>query len=117
MIEKLLLNPDGGVATLLAGIIIILALQLIAKLGEFAWGFVKKKSELSEQSINRLSSSLEANTKAVEKLEYRIVEAEQTISEIPKLKQDLRRLFTAVKRIAGDEWTDIRKDILDDERL
>lgn len=117
MIEKILLNTEGGVATLLASIIVILALQLIVRVGEFAWGFVKKKNELSEQSINRLSNSIELNTKAVEKLEYRIIEAEQTISEIPKFKQDLRRLFSAVKRIAGDDWNDIRKEILDDERI
>lgn len=117
MIEKLFLNTEGGVPALLASIVIILALHLLTRVAEFLWGFVKKKSELSEQSINRLATSLEANTKAVEKLDLRIREAEETIAEIPKFKQDLRRLFTAVKHIAGEEWVEIRKSILEDEKL
>lgn len=115
--EKLLLNTENGVPTLLAGIVIILCLHLVMNIVKFLWGFLKKKNELSEKSIERLTISLEANTKAVEKLDHRIAEAEQTIAEIPKFKTDLRRLFLAVKRIAGDDWKQIYKEIQDDERL
>ncbi len=109
------LDTEHGIPTLLASIAVILALNLFAKIGEFLWGFVKKKAEISEQSIEKLTAALQVNTQAVQNLDHLIAEGEQTISEIPKFKQGLRRLFVAVKHIAGDEWTDVRKIIMDDE--
>lgn len=99
---------------LLQSIAAILFLTLFMKMVEFIVTILKKKSELSEKSIADLTSALRVNTAAVEKLDARIAAAEKTMAELPKLKLDLRRLFTAVKRISGDDWEKIRKEIMDD---
>lgn len=115
MLDKLLLDSDHGIPTLLSGIIVILALNWFTSFLKFLWSLVKKKAELSEQSIEKLTIALQLNTKATEKLESRINEVEQELAEIPKFKNDLRRLFTGVKALAGEDWSRIRKIIMDDE--
>lgn len=115
--EEFLIDTKHGVPTLLATIAVVLCLHLLAKIGEFAWDLFKKKSELSEQSVQKLTTALEINTQAVTKLECRIQEVEAELSEIPKFKQDLRRLFSAVKSMAGDDWASIRKHIMEDENF
>jgi hypothetical protein len=115
-VEKFL-DVQHGVPTLLASIVIILALHLFAKVGEFLWGFVKKSGEISDQSIKDLTVEIQINTKAVTKLEGRLNEIERLISEIPKFKTDLRRLFLAVKQISGEDWPNIRRSIMEDENL
>lgn len=100
---------------LLASIVVILAAQLLFRVIEFLWGFYKKKDELSEKSIEKLTAAMNTNTEAVKGLETRIKDVEQHISAMPKFKQDQRRLFTAVKIMAGDEWPAIRKVIMDDD--
>lgn len=115
MIEKLLMNLGEG--SVIIGIFLILAFRLIFEVVLFLWNLAKKKNELSEKSIKELTTALEHNTKSVEKLDLRIYQAEKMINDFPKLKLDVRRLFTAIKHVAGDDWNEIRKSILDDETL
>ncbi len=114
---KELLDTTQGVPALLASLVVILALQLVVSVGRVIWGIIKSKNDLSEQTVKDLSITLQLNTKAVEKLETSLKEIEQEISEIPKFKKDLTRLFSAVKFISGPQWPHIRKTILEDESL
>jgi adenylate cyclase len=110
-----ILNSQQSIPGLLAGIIIILGFHLMAKIGEFLWSLVKKKAELSEKSIERLTVALKINTEAIHKLENKLTAIERDLAEVPKFKTDLRRLFAAVKYMAGTEWNEIRKVIMDDD--
>lgn len=112
-----LLDTKHGIPTLLATIAVVLCLHLILKVGEFVFDILKKKNEISEQSVSNLTTALGVATKAVDKLECRIAEVEKDLSEIPKFKLDLRRLFSAVKFVAGDEWPKVRKHIMDEDFL
>lgn len=105
-----LLDTTHGTSTLLASLVIIMALHLFFKIGEAVWNYLKKKSELSEQSVTGL-------TAAVLKLESRLEKIEKELSVIPKLRLDLRRIFIAVKQLAGDNWEEIKKLIMEEDDL
>ncbi len=100
---------------LLAGLIIILALHLIVKVAEFIVDVLKKKNELTEKNIAHLISALSLNTEAVHALEVRMRKVEDQITEASKIKIDIRRLFLAIKVLAGDQWTDLKKSITEDD--
>lgn len=110
--EKLL--ESGSVGGLLAGVVVLLALQLFAKIGEVVLKSREKKDEITESGIEKLSAALQQNTFASEKLEHRMKAVEHSISDVTKMKLDMGRLYTAVKLIAGDRWPAMRKIIMDD---
>lgn len=110
-----LLYSQKSVPVILASICVMITLHLLVKLGEFVWDLAKKKSELSEKSIEKLTAAMDTNTRAVETLNLRISEVEKDLGEVNKLKQDLRRFYSAIKILAGDKWAAIRKEIMEEE--
>src|SRR5271165_924408 len=102
-----LLGSQQTVAGFLAVIAIILCTQLVVRVGTFAWEVLKRKSELSEKSLERLGETIERNTAAVSKLERRIEGIERDIANLPKFELDVRRAFRALKALAGDRWPTI----------
>lgn len=109
------LIASGSVPGLLAAVSVLLALHFLVKVGEFLWHLKEKKDTVTETGIENLSAAVQLNTAASEKLEHRIKNLEHTISDVTKVKLDLRRLYIAVKNIAGDKWPVIRKEIMDEE--
>lgn len=105
---------SGSVAGLLAAMVVMLALQLVTKFGEIVLRSREKKDAVTESGIDKLSSAVQHNTFASEKLEQRIKALEHTFSDVTKVKVDMGRLYTAVKLLCGDEWPKIRKVIMDD---
>jgi TRAP-type uncharacterized transport system substrate-binding protein len=75
--------------------------------GFLLWSIKANKDKVSEESIRELAKSTERNTKQIEELV-------KALSELPKLKLDMRRAFIAIREIAGDEWPAIRKEIMED---
>jgi len=104
-----------GTGGTLGAICVIVALQLVVRVGEFLWQLKEKKDRLTETGIERLSSTIQESTIAIQHLESKIKSLESTLGEFSKFKLDMRRLFTAVKRIAGSDWAEIRKEIMEDE--
>lgn len=109
-----ILNSGHGVPAILASIVILLAFQLFLKLGEIAWEMLKKKDEVSQKSITKLTEALETNTKATQELKMQFAEMKDEISTLPQLRLDVRRAFRALRMLAGDEWEEIKKAIMDD---
>lgn len=99
----------------IAGVCILLTLQVLIKVGEFLWKLREKKDSMSEDSIERLTKALEETAFSVRHLDQRIADLEESLAELPKFKQDLRRSFMALKSIAGGKWPSIRKDIMEEE--
>lgn len=114
--DKLLLlfNSNQGVSGLLASVCLLLTFQVLLKVGEFLWRLKKEKDQLSEATLSKLVSAMDENTKAIKKLEGEIQKLELTFAEFPKIKLDLKRLFSAVRIVAGSNWPSVREEIMKD---
>lgn len=112
--EKLL-ESDKGVTVLLAGLVIVLCFHLLLRFGSFLYEIFRKKTESSERNVENLTTALRITSEGLSKLETRMTVIERDLNEVLKFKQDFRRLFTAVKAIAGDRWPEIRKNIVDED--
>jgi hypothetical protein len=62
----------------------------------------KEKESASEAAILALTEEVKRNTLAMEHLD-------------DKLSLDIRRMFSALKLLAGDRWQQIRKDIMEND--
>lgn len=110
-----LLDLKDNVPGSLVGICVILTLHLFFKIVEFLQQMQRKKESANDQAIKDLTKAVQENTQATEKLGLRLNEIEKLITELPKLKLDLRRFYSAIKLVAGDKWPQIRDEILKDE--
>lgn len=110
-----LVDSQHGSSTLLAGIAIVLCLHLFLKISEFLWNMAKKKSDLSDLSIEKLTVALNHSTSAIEKLEHEIISVKKDIAQIPRFKHDLRRAFMAIRIISGEKWPKIREELMEIE--
>lgn len=116
--EKLFsIDTQNGITGLLASVCVLMSFQFLLKLGEFIWKLKKEKDQLSEQGVAKLAQSMESNTAAIQHLESQLKSLQSTMAEIPKVKIDMKRLFSAVKALAGDEWPRIRKEIIDEHEF
>lgn len=97
------------------GVVIMLAIHLLVKVGEFLWGLKEKKESASEQAVLELTKAVEDLTDSSKLLDVRIRSLESSLSELPKIKVDIRRFYTAVKIMSGEKWPDIRKQITEDD--
>lgn len=98
-----------------SGVVVMLALHFFMKLIEILWKLKEKKDSASETAINALAKSVQDNTAASIALEKRLVALEITFAAFPKLKEDLRRSYVAIKYLAGDQWEVIYKKLKRDE--
>lgn len=105
-----LIESQHGVTAL----IIILALHLVAKMGEFLFHLLKKKTEGSDHQITRLDLALTQNTQVVRELRIQIQQLERELGDVHKLNADIQKLFSAVKYMAGKKWPEIHKKLTQD---
>lgn len=108
------IDKEHGMSGLLASIAVILALHLVVRVGKFLWDMKVEKEKLSERTVKDLVSTVEDNTKTVEQLSHELRKVEAALADIPKIKLDLRRLYSAIKIVAGDDWPAIRAEITQD---
>ncbi len=109
------IDTEHGPAVLLATIVVILSLNLLFKVGTFAFQLVQKKQQVSEEAMEANTKAIEGLDSTMQKIELRLESVEASLSENPKMKTDLRRCFMAMKIIAGDDWAKVSKIITDDE--
>ena len=82
----------------------MLGLNLLLGVGKFVYGLIKEKSKHTDRAVEGFG-----------KLETRMVAIERDMNEMLKMRQDFRRIFTALKAIAGDKWPEVRKAVLEDD--
>lgn len=111
MKELLNLSLEHGVA----GVCVLLTLGIFLKVGEFVWGIIKEKRQLSDDSVKALTTAMQENTIAAQNLDTRLKTLEQNTADLPKFKTDIRRFYAAIKEVAGDRWPQIRDEILKDD--
>lgn len=98
----------------IGGLCVVLTLSLFFRVFEFVWALKKKEAQASEKATVANTEAVRGLTVAVQLLEHRLQSLEAARGEIPKLKNDLRRSFSALKTLAGDRWGAIRDDIMKD---
>lgn len=107
-----LVNVDHGATTLLAGLVILLALHFIKKVAEWTFDNFKKKQELTDRHIEHLISAISLNTEALHRVEHRLSELEKELSSVSRLRLEVSRIFAAVKILGGDRWGTIWESIV-----
>lgn len=101
-----LLSSANGIPALC----VLVTLFLLLKIGEFVWKLIEQKDKLKDDTVKELSDALKKNTQTLD-------EMKPLLSEIPKMKIDLRRYFTAMKIISGDKWKEVYRDVLEEEKM
>lgn len=82
--EKLIasMNTGTGLSGLLASLCVLLALQIVIKVGEFLWKTHKEKMQLSDETVKKLSVCVEQNTQAIDYLQDRLKSIEYTLLKV-----------------------------------
>ncbi len=93
--EKLAFEQYGWV-----GVVLFMALRLL-------WDILKSKNKEQVDAVKY-------NTQSVQELTCAIDKMKDQLAEIPKLKTDMKRSFTAHKIIAGEKWPVVRKEMMED---
>lgn len=83
---------------------VLVGLHLVWQVAKFWLGEFKKKSEASDKALEGFGT-----------LNVRLMAIERDMNEMLKMRQDFRRIFTALKTLAGDKWPDVRKAVLEDD--
>lgn len=73
-----------------------------------------QKDSASEASIKELTQAVNNNSVVTAHLDRRLGDVEKTYSELPKLKVDMRKFYSAIKVLSGERWSKIRKEIEED---
>lgn len=114
-----LIDSQHGATVLLAGLIIVLALHLLLKLGEFVFELFKSKESLKEKRVDHLISMVSSNTADIAGIKDQMEAIKKLASAFEehskKTEVSTRRIVAALKKITGKEWPEIRKHILEDE--
>lgn len=101
----------------IGGVCVLLTIMILMRVGEFLWKLHQKKEALSEETIKNVARAVLDNTAEMKLLNVRLSSLETSFSELPKLKLDLRRSFTAIKTLAGEQWPIIRDELMKDGLL
>lgn len=108
-----LVTGDRGIAGLLAGIILVLCFNLLMHIGRIMFDFMSKKNQVSENNVQKLTDTIEATQKTLSDFQNRLTSIERDMNEVLKFRVDFRRLFAALKFIAGDRWPEAKKAMKD----
>lgn len=95
--------------------VVILALNLVFRVGTFVFGLIQKKQQVSDDTLKANTAAIIGLTTSNQKLESRLKTLEENFTEIPKVKLDLRRMYTAIKMVSGEKWKHIREVIMEDK--
>jgi hypothetical protein len=102
-----------------AGLIIVLCLHLLFNIGKFVYHFFEKKrtdvERATEHKITKVDLTLQQLSDATRELRVQIGLLEAELKEVHKFKADSKKLFSAVKIMAGKRWPEVRKAMLEDE--
>jgi hypothetical protein len=109
-----LLGSEHSFTVIFVGIIVLLALNLIMRIGEFVFKLIEKKSHGTDTQIKEITMALTQNTDAVREVRVHLSVIQQELLEVKKFKSDSDMLFTAIKVIAGEKWPEVRKAIQED---
>ena len=108
------IDSQHGTTVLLAGIAIVLVLNLVVSIGKFFVQALAKKSESNDHHITKIDMTLGQVNESVKELRLQIGHLDRELVEVRKFKSDSQKLFSAIKILAGEDWPKVRKGIEDD---
>jgi hypothetical protein len=108
-----------GLISMLGGLLLAFCLHVVMKIINMGITIVKNLREADGKKIEKLSESLEKNTRAVHELTTHLKGLEQRLVDTDKeaLRLESRHalLVAAVKELAGVRWQEIQQKIKDDQ--
>ncbi len=84
--ENLLAN-----ITSIQSLVVVVGLHLVFQMAKFIFSLLKKDKKATDETVNKLTV------------------------EVSKLRNDLKRFYSAVKLIAGDRWDEVSEKIQKDD--
>ena len=113
------LTGEHGVYGLLAGLIVMLAINLFKEIGKFAWDLAKKRNEVTAEKIKELTDAVSELTTAIQEFKTKINYYDQKMADINvisgRLKLENKRLFFCLKDILGEKFNDLMKQAAADD--
>lgn len=106
---------DHGLSGLLAGVIILLAVNALIHVTKFLFELARKSNELTAEKVENLINAMKEATSAMNSLKDRIESVERKIIEgdifLSRLKIDTKRIFIALRVLSGDDasWENLVK--------
>jgi hypothetical protein len=101
-------------STPLSAIIVLLSLNIVVKVGQFLWDQKAKRDAVTETGIEELSKAVRDCTSSLQALQAKIEKIEPILRDVTKIKLDLRRVFFVLRNLAGEKWTAIRSQMLEE---
>lgn len=105
--EQLLLHAET-LPGLLAALTVVSTLRLLSHISAYLWNLRQRKDRKIERALETLAVALRQNNARLKTLEL-------TLATAARVKVDVRRLYSIVKILAGDDWQEIREQVLRDE--
>lgn len=105
--EQLLLHAET-LPQVLAALTLVSTLRLLSHVFSYLWGLRQRKDRRIERALETLAVALRQNNARLKTLEL-------TLATAARVKVDVKRLYAIVKILAGDDWQEIREQVLRDE--
>lgn len=100
---------EHGLSGLLAGVIILLAVNALIHITKFLFELARKSNELTAEKVENLINAMKENTGAINALKDRLDSTERRLVEgqidLSRLKTDSKRFFIALRVLSGDDAT------------
>ena len=95
----------------MVAVVVLLALNLVARIGQFLWNLATHKSKTTDGEISKIDLALTQNTQAVRELRIQVQLLERELGEVHKFKSDSQKLFSAIKIMAGKRWPEVQHQV------
>lgn len=93
---------------LLAALTFVSTLRFLSHIFDYVWKIREQKDTKVQRALETLATALRQNNDRLKTLEL-------TLATAARMKIDVRRLYAIVKILAGDDWDEIKSQVLKDE--
>lgn len=108
-----LITGEHGLYGLVAGLIVMLALNLFKEILKFAWDFMKKRNEVTAAQIKELTAVVSGLTQAIQEFKTKISSYDQRMVDMDvlagRLRLENKRLFFCMKDALGERFTEVMR--------
>ena len=106
--EEILKNPEIlSLKNSVAGVMLMMVIHILWNVAKAVWDHKHKEGKISAKILEENTAAVKTLTATVDNLN----------GQFPKMQKDLKRAFLALKKLAGDDWHEIRKEFEQDELM
>lgn len=117
-----LIDHEHGPTVLIACLVFLLAIHLLWKIFELALDSYKEKIRKTDdglkefdEKLERFSTLLASYMETTIRLGDKMEATEKRLEDLMKIDGKIRKINSALKILAGDEWQKIREQIFEDD--